>query len=243
MSLESNDKLEAYPTLNQQRSRARRFRNAGPFCIVDCRESRFQTNQRLVLDESSATHHPDSNSFRGFTLSHSTDQPPPPAAQVSGTTVDSGTPAKAEPNVVLGFRPRDRRIMTVLMSILLLWLVCEWILVATRRPDPLLLQRGSEFHANFRVNVNDSIWVDWTQLEGIGPSLAQRIVVYRNLHGRFSSIEDVARVPGIGPTTLDRIRPWLTIGHDENETRSARANGQRPSTGQPATNQRQPTAL
>ena len=176
-------------------------------------------------------------------MSDSTDQPLPPDPALSGSPVVPVTPSQAEPNVVLGFRPRDRRIMTVLMSVLLLWLVCEWILVATRRPDPLLLQRGSEFHANFRVNVNDSIWVDWTQLEGIGPSLAQRIVVYRNLHGPFSSIEDVARVPGIGPTTLDRIRPWLTIGHDENETRSARANGEHPPTGQPATNQRQPTAL
>lgn len=133
--------------------------------------------------------------------------------------------------------------MTVLMSVLLLWLVCEWILVATRRPDPLLLRRGPEFQASFRVNVNDSIWVDWMQLEGIGPSLAQRIVAYRNLNGRFSSIEDVARVPGIGPTTLDRIRPWLTMGHDENETRSANSDSHRAPTTQPATKQRQPTAF
>ena len=133
--------------------------------------------------------------------------------------------------------------MTVLMSALLLWLVIEWIVVATRRPDPLLLQRGPEFHASFRVNVNESIWVDWMQLEGIGPSLAQRIVADRSLNGAFSSIEDVARVPGIGPATLDRIRPWLTMGHDEHETRSANASSQRASGTQPATNERQPTAL
>jgi competence ComEA-like helix-hairpin-helix protein len=133
--------------------------------------------------------------------------------------------------------------MTVLMSGLLLWLVFEWIVVAVRRPDPLLLQRGPAFRANFRVNVNESIWVDWMQLEGIGPSLAQRIVAYRNLNGGFSSIEDVARVPGIGPATLDRIRPWLTMGHDANETRSANATGQRPTKTQPATVKRQPAAF
>lgn len=44
------------------------------------------------------------------------------------------------------------------------------IVVATRRPDPLLLQRGLEFQASFRVHINESIWVDWMQLEGIGPS-------------------------------------------------------------------------
>jgi len=128
--------------------------------------------------------------------------------------------------------------MTALMSVLLVWLSIEWIVVATRRPDPLLLQRGSDFRANFLVNINDSIWVDWMQLEGIGPSLAQRIVADRRINGPFSSIEDVRRVPGIGPATLDRIRPWLTIGHDTNELRSADAPSERRSRTQPAANQR-----
>ncbi|MEJ7592744.1 MAG: helix-hairpin-helix domain-containing protein [Planctomycetaceae bacterium] len=176
-------------------------------------------------------------------MSDNTDQPPPPDSEGSGTPVVPVSPTKAESNVVLGFRPQDRRIMTVLISALLLWLVIEWIVVATRRPDPLLLQRGAEFHASFRVNVNESIWVDWMQLEGIGPSLAQRIVAYRRLNGAFSSIEDVARVPGIGPATLDRIRPWLTMGHDEYKTRSANADSPRAQGTQPATNERQPTAL
>lgn len=128
--------------------------------------------------------------------------------------------------------------MTALMSVLLMWLMIEWIIVATRRPDPLLLQRGSEFEASFSVNINEAIWVDWMQLEGIGPSLAQRIVADRRINGPFSTIEDVARVPGIGPATLDRIRPWLTMGHDANKIRSADAVSQRPTRAQPATNQR-----
>lgn len=176
-------------------------------------------------------------------MSDSTDQPLPPDAFQSGKPVVSDATPQAKPHVVLGFRLQDRRITTVLLFVLLSWLMIEWIVVATRRPDPLLLQRGAEFQASFRVNVNESIWVDWMQLEGIGPSLAQRIVTYRSLNGRFSSIEDVARVPGIGPATLDRIRPWLTMGHDEHETRSANADRKRPSEAQPATIQRQPATL
>ncbi len=131
--------------------------------------------------------------------------------------------ATAESENILGFRPQDRRVMTVLMSVLLLWLTVEWIMAATRRPDPLLLQRGPEFPAHFRVDVNDSIWVDWMQLEGIGPSLAQRIIADRDINGRFNSIEDVGRVPGIGPASLARLRPWLTIGHDAGTSKSADA--------------------
>ena len=134
--------------------------------------------------------------------------------------------ATAESENVLGFRPQDRRVMTVLMSVLLLWLTFEWMMAATSRPDPLLLQRGPEFQAHFRVDVNDSIWVDWMQLEGIGPSLAQRIVADRDINGRFNSIEDVGRVPGIGPASLARLRPWLTIGQDTDDSKSADAGAQ-----------------
>ena len=176
-------------------------------------------------------------------MSDSTDQPLAPDAPQTGKPVVPDATPQTESHVVLGFRSQDRRIMTVLMAVLLSWLMIEWIVVATRRPDPLLLQRGARFQASFRVDVNESVWVDWMQLEGIGPSLAQRIVAYRSLNGRFSSIEDVARVPGIGPATLDRIRPWLTMGHDEHETRSANADRQRPSKAQPATIQRQPATL
>jgi len=129
----------------------------------------------------------------------------------------------AESENILGFRPQDRRVMTVLMSVLLLWLTVEWIMAATRRPDPLLLQRGPEFQAHFRVDVNDSIWVDWMQLEGIGPALAQRIIADREINGQFTSIEDVSRVPGIGPTSLARMRPWLTISDDTTDSKSADA--------------------
>ena len=183
-------------------------------------------------------------------MSDNTDQPlaqsesasVAPEADVSSETAEtrvaSEARTKAESTEVLGFRPQDRRVMTVLTSVLLLWLMIEWLVVATRRPNPLLLQRGAEFHAQFRVNVNESIWVDWIQLEGIGPSLAQRIVTDRSINGPFSSIEDVTRVPGIGPATLDRIRPWLTMGHNANETKSANAVNQRPSDTRPDTNKR-----
>ncbi len=118
--------------------------------------------------------------------------------------------------------------MTVLMSVLLLWLTVEWIVAATRRPDPLLLKRGPEFQTHFRVDVNDSIWVDWMQLEGIGPSLAQRIVADREINGRFNSIDDVGRVPGIGPASLARLRPWLMINNDSDTSRSADAESRIP---------------
>jgi competence protein ComEA len=47
-------------------------------------------------------------------------------------------------------------------------------------------------------------------LPGIGPVLAERIVEYR-LHHRFEQVIDLTDVPGIGPRTFERLRPYLRI--------------------------------
>jgi competence ComEA-like helix-hairpin-helix protein len=115
------------------------------------------------------------------------------------------------------FSEGHRRGMRTATGVLLGILAIEWIVIATETPDPLLLKRGEAFRQQFRVEINSATWVEWLQLEGIGPSLAHRIVAYRRLNGPFQTIEEVGRVPGIGPATLDRIRPWLTMHHDLSE--------------------------
>ena len=47
-------------------------------------------------------------------------------------------------------------------------------------------------------------------LDGIGPTLAARIVAWRDQHGGFASINQLMDVPGIGQTRLDAIRSKLT---------------------------------
>ncbi len=48
-------------------------------------------------------------------------------------------------------------------------------------------------------------------LPGIGPATAQAIVEYRETHGKFSSPEDLLKVPGIGPKKLAALRPHIRI--------------------------------
>jgi competence protein ComEA len=43
-------------------------------------------------------------------------------------------------------------------------------------------------------------------LDGIGPTLAARIVAYRTQHGGFRRVDDLADVPGIGPAKLEALR-------------------------------------
>jgi competence protein ComEA len=57
------------------------------------------------------------------------------------------------------------------------------------------------------VDVNRATVEELASLEGIGPALAARIAAARP----FASVEDVARVPGIGRRRLARLRPRLTL--------------------------------
>jgi competence protein ComEA len=49
------------------------------------------------------------------------------------------------------------------------------------------------------------------ELHGIGPAKAQAIVAHRDKHGPFRSVDDLARVRGIGRKTVERNRDLLRL--------------------------------
>lgn len=61
-----------------------------------------------------------------------------------------------------------------------------------------------------RVHINSASISELQQLPGIGPALAQRIVETRN-SGRFTSAEDLLRVPGIGKAKLAKLRDYVEV--------------------------------
>ena len=60
------------------------------------------------------------------------------------------------------------------------------------------------------MDVDRAAAVELERLPGIGPALASRIVADREQNGPFHGPEGLLRVRGIGPRTLERIRPYLT---------------------------------
>jgi len=60
------------------------------------------------------------------------------------------------------------------------------------------------------INVNTATVEQLQQLPGIGPVTAQYIVAARR-DKPFTSVADLDRVKGIGPKTLDKIRPFVVL--------------------------------
>lgn len=61
------------------------------------------------------------------------------------------------------------------------------------------------------ININTANQAELELLPGIGPSLAQRIIDDRGAHGAFRSVDDLDRVKGIGPKTIQKLRPLVRV--------------------------------
>lgn len=62
------------------------------------------------------------------------------------------------------------------------------------------------------VNINTASEAELLVLDGIGPAKARAIVAYREQHGAFKSVDQLANVDGIGLKTIERNRARLTVG-------------------------------
>ncbi|MBV8082849.1 MAG: helix-hairpin-helix domain-containing protein [Candidatus Eremiobacteraeota bacterium] len=61
------------------------------------------------------------------------------------------------------------------------------------------------------LDVNSASAQELVQLPGVGPSLAQRIVDYREQNGPFQTVDDLQNVPGIGPSKFERLAPFVRL--------------------------------
>jgi competence ComEA-like helix-hairpin-helix protein len=127
-------------------------------------------------------------------------------------------------------KPRFRleRVEAALIVLLL-------VLIAAGNLIPRLLPERSEFPITVRHSPSNSNLppIDWTatpvppkvqrrdlnsvsradliELPGIGPSLADTILAYKDQHGPFRRIEDLDLITGIGPRKLESMRQFLFV--------------------------------
>ena len=75
------------------------------------------------------------------------------------------------------------------------------------------------------IDINTADEKALQELPGIGPALAERIVADRTANGPFTSLEDLARVSGIGEKTVEELRPYVTAELPEEEAERENTGG------------------
>ena len=86
-------------------------------------------------------------------------------------------------------------------------------------------RRSAPLAPGERLDPNTAGEEELDRLPGIGPAAARAIVESRIADGRFGDVEALMRVRGIGPATIERLAPHLTLdaGGRERRARSATA--------------------
>jgi len=70
--------------------------------------------------------------------------------------------------------------------------------------------RGNRGSVPGSVDINRAAAAELRTLPGVGPAIAERILIRRR-ERRFESVDDLLEVKGIGPTTLERLRSRATV--------------------------------
>ena len=61
------------------------------------------------------------------------------------------------------------------------------------------------------ININTASKEELVALPGIGATLAERILAYRETGGEFGSVDDLQNVKGISKKKLEKLKPHVTV--------------------------------
>ena len=70
---------------------------------------------------------------------------------------------------------------------------------------------GSDSAASGALDLNRASQTQLEELPGVGPVIAQAILSWREQHGRFTRVEELQEVDGIGPKTYAQIAPHVRV--------------------------------
>jgi competence protein ComEA len=89
----------------------------------------------------------------------------------------------------------------------------QQVIVPARAPQaggaagtPAVAAGAGEATATGPISLNTATLDQLDQLEGIGPTTAQKILDWRKEHGGFASVDDLRQISGIGPKRFDALK-------------------------------------
>ena len=118
---------------------------------------------------------------------------------------------------------RAERLAIIITAVFLLLVVCRH-LIASRTDAAVTVtaakqterqmppdKRAPQPEGTQKVNLNTATAEELQTLTGIGPTLSQRIVDYREANGPFARIEDITQVQGIAEKVFTENYDRMTV--------------------------------
>jgi len=112
------------------------------------------------------------------------------------------------------FTSSDQSAIALLAFLAIAGMAASWVISGGLSGGLVDIDEASPLNASFQTDINTADWTELMQLPEIGETMARRIVESRQQQGPFKSREDLQRVRGIGPRTMEKIRPYLRPVHE-----------------------------
>jgi competence protein ComEA len=103
----------------------------------------------------------------------------------------------------------DQAAVAALIMLALAGMGIYWVVQGGPRGELIELDHAEPLTARYLVDINKAEWPELAELPDIGETLARRIVESRQTAGAFRDHDDLRRVRGIGPRTLEKMKPYL----------------------------------
>jgi len=87
--------------------------------------------------------------------------------------------------------------------------------ISTARPVPRPAAEQKPLYIDGYLDLNAADSTALLALPGIGPALSGRILALRRARGRFTRMEELLDVRGVGPKRLEELRAYVTVGGRE----------------------------
>ena len=114
-------------------------------------------------------------------------------------------------------RRMDQAVVALLVLCALVGMGVYWFVQGGPRGELIEIDRATPLTARYLVDINKAEWFEFAELPGVGAIMAQRIVESRAEAGPFKDQDDLRRVRGIGPLTLEKMRPYLLPMPDQED--------------------------
>jgi competence protein ComEA len=119
-------------------------------------------------------------------------------------------------------RRADQAVVATLMISALVGMAAYWFVQGGHRGELIEIDRAEPLTARYLVDINSAEWPELAELPDIGETLARRIVESRASDGSYGDHSDLLRVNGIGPRTLEKLRPYLLPMPDQSDVAGSR---------------------
>jgi len=129
------------------------------------------------------------------------------------------------PRLIL--RRADQAVLAAVVAVSLIAMAGYWMWQRQLHGRLIDIETAQPIAIDFKIDVNEADWPELALMPNIGEQLAKRIVSDRQERGRFRDLAELRRVRGIGPKTLEGMKPFLLPLPELDATAKSKADAKR----------------